>query len=114
MPRAGLCVLCTCALHLLQACDMIAPTDAGQRKKAGVTPNRKRGCALCSSNTLTVCIGNITPVKPDRKSTRLNSSHLGISYAVFCLKKQPIPGCTPQLPLPQSHPRSHADATSPR
>src|SRR5262245_65328202 len=25
--------------------------------------------------------------RPDRKSTRLNSSHLGISYAVFCLKK---------------------------
>src|SRR5205814_7749888 len=25
---------------------------------------------------------------PDRKSTRLNSSHLGISYAVFCLKKK--------------------------
>src|SRR5262245_63125362 len=24
---------------------------------------------------------------PDRKSTRLNSSHLGISYAVFCLQK---------------------------
>src|SRR5205814_9575864 len=30
------------------------------------------------------------PVDPvrDRKSTRLNSSHLGISYAVFCLKKK--------------------------
>src|ERR1035438_3328687 len=27
------------------------------------------------------------PVHPDRKSTRLNSSHLGISYAVFCLQK---------------------------
>src|SRR2546426_6630880 len=26
--------------------------------------------------------------KPDRKSTRLNSSHLVISYAVFCLKKK--------------------------
>src|ERR1039458_1288895 len=26
----------------------------------------------------------------DRKSTRLNSSHLGISYAVFCLKKKTI------------------------
>src|SRR5437899_7322222 len=26
--------------------------------------------------------------KGDRKSTRLNSSHLGISYAVFCLKKK--------------------------
>src|SRR5258705_1697871 len=27
----------------------------------------------------------------DRKSTRLNSSHLGISYAVFCLKKKKTP-----------------------
>src|SRR5438045_7971466 len=26
----------------------------------------------------------------DRKSTRLNSSHLGISYAVFCLKKKNV------------------------
>ena len=26
----------------------------------------------------------------DRKSTRLNSSHLGISYAVFCLKTKQI------------------------
>src|SRR3712207_8432311 len=30
----------------------------------------------------------------DRKSTRLNSSHANISYAVFCLKKkQPAPSC---------------------
>src|SRR3712207_7566980 len=29
-------------------------------------------------------------VKPDRKSTRLNSSHANISYAVFCLKKKNI------------------------
>src|SRR3712207_7411699 len=27
----------------------------------------------------------------DRKSTRLNSSHANISYAVFCLKKKPDP-----------------------
>src|SRR5256885_10917789 len=32
----------------------------------------------------TGCISNST----DRKSTRLNSSHLVISYAVFCLKKK--------------------------
>src|ERR1039458_4296494 len=37
--------------------------------------------------------GEYTPppilgIRPDRKSTRLNSSHLGISYAVFCLKKK--------------------------
>src|SRR5690349_22563428 len=28
------------------------------------------------------------PALPDRKSTRLNSSHVEISYAVFCLKKK--------------------------
>src|SRR3712207_7292297 len=28
------------------------------------------------------------PLKKDRKSTRLNSSHANISYAVFCLKKK--------------------------
>src|SRR5437868_12599509 len=28
------------------------------------------------------------PRRPDRKSTRLNSSHVSISYAVFCLKKK--------------------------
>src|SRR5207249_10324379 len=28
------------------------------------------------------------PVEGDRKTTRLNSSHVSISYAVFCLKKK--------------------------
>src|SRR5262245_64942050 len=32
--------------------------------------------------------GIVEPSAEDRKSTRLNSSHLGISYAVFCLKKK--------------------------
>src|SRR3712207_6914594 len=32
-------------------------------------------------------LGSPTP-PPDRKSTRLNSSHANISYAVFCLKKK--------------------------
>src|ERR1035441_707322 len=31
---------------------------------------------------------SVRRVRIDRKSTRLNSSHLGISYAVFCLKKK--------------------------
>src|SRR3712207_7809273 len=34
-----------------------------------------------------VCQGNYA-VGEDRKSTRLNSSHANISYAVFCLKKK--------------------------
>src|SRR2546427_9175073 len=33
-------------------------------------------------------IGFLTQVARDRKSTRLNSSHSQISYAVFCLKKK--------------------------
>src|SRR5258705_7163543 len=32
----------------------------------------------------------MTLLKGDRKSTRLNSSHLGISYAVFCFKKKKL------------------------
>src|SRR5437773_6261078 len=34
--------------------------------------------------------GNVVFIEsyPDRKSTRLNSSHITISYAVFCLKKK--------------------------
>src|SRR5205814_6941960 len=40
----------------------------------------------------------ISRLRRDRKSTRLNSSHLGISYAVFCLKKKKKPHNT--LPIP--------------
>src|SRR5690625_6122087 len=34
--------------------------------------------------------GDLVPGGEDRKSTRLNSSHVAISYAVFCLKKKSI------------------------
>src|SRR5256885_12300925 len=40
---------------------------------------------------------NCAPLSADRKSTRLNSSHLVISYAVFCLKKKNIYYSTPAL-----------------
>src|SRR5437899_6879989 len=59
--------------------------------------SRMAGEELPSSEQLmreTVCelanqvIGNAITALKDRKSTRLNSSHLGISYAVFCLKKK--------------------------
>src|SRR3954462_2010521 len=44
--------------------------------------------------------------RSDRKSTRLNSSHTIISYAVFCLKKKtkpPRPPPTPPPPPPPHH-----------
>src|SRR5207249_9932344 len=41
----------------------------------------------------------------DRKSTRLNSSHVSISYAVFCLKKKRVhPACHSQHHAPPSPP----------
>src|SRR5258705_7281740 len=48
--------------------------DGASRSASGVTDANGR-------------FGAESPVR-DRKSTRLNSSHLGISYAVFCLKKK--------------------------
>src|SRR5690625_6998840 len=36
-------------------------------------------------------VGALVVDGQDRKSTRLNSSHVAISYAVFCLKKQKTP-----------------------
>src|SRR5690625_4348963 len=42
-------------------------------------PTRLKNSALISSDS-----------RRDRKSTRLNSSHVAISYAVFCLKKKNV------------------------
>src|SRR5690625_6874209 len=55
--------------------------------------------------------GSVVIVKPterDRKSTRLNSSHVAISYAVFCLKKKTTPEAldlpiTPDSPSERRH-----------
>src|SRR5438045_4777033 len=57
------------------------PARAPRPRLPPAAPRRSRSCppppaALPS------------PPAGDRKSTRLNSSHLGISYAVFCLKKK--------------------------
>src|SRR2546430_6561134 len=49
------------------------------------------------------------PAFQDRKSTRLNSSHSQISYAVFCLKKKKIPSTR----LYSTHPNKHSQATLP-
>src|SRR5690606_3295995 len=40
------------------------------------------------ANQVLLQIVGATHVRADRKSTRLNSSHVKISYAVFCLKKK--------------------------
>src|SRR5437660_9530572 len=56
-----------------------SPHDGGHRRPAG-------GKGACQGPRA----GVQHPAQPaeDRKSTRLNSSHVAISYAVFCLKKK--------------------------
>src|SRR5256885_11888383 len=54
--------------------------------------NRSRTCPLTTGEQTTARDAQNAAVvnSEDRKSTRLNSSHLVISYAVFCLKKKNI------------------------
>src|SRR5437899_3679718 len=59
-------------------------------KKGAHTPkamSSRIGINIKNPIRIPVIFGS-SPPSQDRKSTRLNSSHLGISYAVFCLKKK--------------------------
>src|SRR5207253_4619224 len=54
---------------------------------ARVKTTLRRTREMRSVSPLTGLPGNVQ-IEADRKSTRLNSSHVAISYAVFCLKKK--------------------------
>src|SRR5947207_15162070 len=72
----------------------IVATSHTLASQAGAEILRKGGSAIDAAIAANAAIGFIEPMKngiggePDRKSTRLNSSHTVISYAVFCLKKK--------------------------
>src|SRR5690348_17920501 len=67
-----------------------SPVDRGRSGSKHHTLTCGRGTPLA----LSLSAGNhndileLLPLVEDRKSTRLNSSHPSISYAVFCLKKK--------------------------
>src|SRR5690348_17476108 len=77
------------------------PADCAGTTPAGVLYESRRTCLCPTSNQIgfdpSISEGrfqmfnapdeSVDPVPRDRKSTRLNSSHPSISYAVFCLKK---------------------------
>src|SRR5256885_7335636 len=60
-------------------------TCGRRRSSRGFWPSPRRRCRSKRDSSLE---SQRTCRSPDRKSTRLNSSHLVISYAVFCLKKK--------------------------
>src|SRR3712207_9143635 len=49
---------------------------------------RWRSCRVVSTRSEDARWSQASQIRADRKSTRLNSSHANISYAVFCLKKK--------------------------
>src|SRR3712207_9176721 len=59
-----------------------------ERSRAGLQDQRTARPRLVPSLAIAVRRGCGGPGREDRKSTRLNSSHANISYAVFCLKKK--------------------------
>src|SRR3712207_8093075 len=62
---------------------------AGHEQRAQVrVPEAERPVVVAVPRN---CRGRIAGIVQDRKSTRLNSSHANISYAVFCLKKKKKP-----------------------
>src|SRR5947207_11771136 len=79
------------------------PRDGDQRQLAlpGLTDPPLLGKLLHVAGALSARIGPRQggPGIQDRKSTRLNSSHTVISYAVFCLKKKNIYRQTLRTPV---------------
>src|SRR5438309_6271939 len=59
-----------------------------RRPPVPTPPDAARWCARTIAPTPSEWNGRAPRPIPDRKSTRLNSSHSSISYAVFCLKKK--------------------------
>src|SRR2546429_7166315 len=82
-------------LSLHDALPISRPSAARQR--AHGEPARDRACRRRARGPgargarRTARLGSPDPAARDRKSTRLNSSHGYISYAVFCLKKKKTP-----------------------
>src|SRR5690242_21488374 len=77
----------TLSLHdALPICRQLAEIVARFDLAGSIRPFTR--CMRC--NGVLIPIGREEAAALDRKSTRLNSSHMSISYAVFCLKKKRI------------------------
>src|SRR5690349_22271688 len=64
-----------------------APIRVRSPQASSSTPRKRRTRSRLPDCTTTLVVAGIKR-RVDRKSTRLNSSHVEISYAVFCLKKK--------------------------
>src|SRR5438874_7229747 len=72
-------------LSLHDALPILGPACASRRLPCSTNCCGLRPFLLCPSHRIAA---TVRAAREDRKSTRLNSSHVEISYAVFCLKKK--------------------------
>src|SRR5690606_40168683 len=111
--RIVICMLTALRLRLTSVTTLFPFTTLFRSREHPVPRGRQRdglgrlsrggpallGCTACPVLGRPQSKSNPTraPEAADRKSTRLNSSHVKISYAVFCLKKNNATMCSPNL-----------------
>src|SRR5258705_8000807 len=78
----------TTEIYTLSLHDALPILLADTASKGSPDPSTATAVTPVLGRSLNHIASPVVPESSDRKSTRLNSSHLGISYAVFCLKKK--------------------------
>src|SRR3989442_11860119 len=91
----------TTEIYTLSLHDALPISTTGTRSAPPISPRSRSRCCPAPTGEARAS---------DRKSTRLNSSHVRISYAVFCLKKKKYP--TPPAGSPTSSPENGGAQTS--
>src|SRR5438105_6314612 len=85
-PRSTLFPYTTLFRSAFEHDRLAVSADIGQQIDAGIVVHKHPGVIGPRERVVVADLGHHQRV--DRKSTRLNSSHEWISYAVFCLKKK--------------------------
>src|SRR5699024_9827203 len=95
VSRPGIEITGYFQLYVKERLQLIGRTEMAYLLHLTKEEQRKRLKKLCTNTTPGIIVtwdmeipDMLLQVAKDRKSTRLNSSHVSISYAVFCLKKQ--------------------------
>src|SRR5690625_6919743 len=98
MKQVNKAVISFCILFIVSSLFIDSAVGAAEKNKEEQKEAKKESFSL-PKNVMSISKTNTFPNTPedleviepsqgDRKSTRLNSSHVAISYAVFCLKKK--------------------------
>src|SRR5699024_12880382 len=97
LPCTPTVLICTLSLHdalpISRHPRRVLDPEAARRRSRHLDPQTRPRVEQLPVPALRLEVGSADRDDGDRKSTRLNSSHVSISYAVFCLKKKIITEC---------------------